>query len=192
DRGRRTLDRRTWCRPFHLRRIARSLNAYSRNPCGAALPNRLDIFEAYLAFSPSSYGPMCLDPPYKSVVPNHRRLKLLRSALSFGWRKTIVVIGFVALGGALPITTSFAQSSRSQFCREYARDYSMRYSRGGAMGGVVRGALGGAVIGGIVDGGRGASRGAGAGAIVGGASRGIQRSTLFDRAYDRCMRRRWP
>ena len=104
----------------------------------------------------------------------------------------IAVIGFAALGIALPITASFAQSSRSHFCREYARDYSMRYSRGGAMGGVVRGALGGAVIGGIVDGGRGVGRGAGAGAIVGGASRGIQRSTLFDRAYARCIRGRWP
>jgi uncharacterized protein YcfJ len=108
------------------------------------------------------------------------------------WRQLTIAICFAALGVALPITASFAQSSRSHFCREYARDYSLRYSRGGAMGGVVRGALGGAVIGGIVNGGRGARRGAGAGALVGGASRGIQSSTLFDRAYSHCMRNRWP
>jgi uncharacterized protein YcfJ len=108
------------------------------------------------------------------------------------WRQLTIAICFAALGVALPITASFAQSSRSHFCREYARDYSLRYSRGGAMGGVVRGALGGAVIGGIVNGGRGAGRGAGAGALVGGASRGIQSSTLFDRAYSHCMRNRWP
>src|SRR6185312_15252507 len=89
-------------------------------------------------------------------------------------------------------TTSSAQWSRSDSCREYARDYSMRYSRDGFMGGVVRGALGGAVIGGIAGGGRGAGRGAGAGALLGGATRGIQSSTLFDRAYSRCMRGRWP
>ena len=111
---------------------------------------------------------------------------------SLGWRRLTVAIGFASLGITLTVSTSFAQSSRSGFCREYARDYSMRYSRGGIMGGVVRGALGGAVIGGIVDGGRGAGRGAGAGALVGGASRGIQSSTLFDRAYARCMRGRWP
>jgi uncharacterized protein YcfJ len=109
-----------------------------------------------------------------------------------GWRQLAIAFSIAALGVALPLTTSFAQSSRSHFCREYARDYSLRYSRGGAMGGVVRGALGGAVIGGIVNGGRGAGRGAGAGALIGGASRGIQSSTLFDRAYSHCMRNRWP
>lgn len=109
-----------------------------------------------------------------------------------GWRQLATAICFATLGVAVPITASFAQSSRSHFCREYARDYSLRYSRGGAMGGVVRGALGGAVIGGIVNGGRGAGRGAGAGALIGGASRGIQSSTLFDRAYSHCMRNRWP
>jgi hypothetical protein len=113
-------------------------------------------------------------------------------AWSPAWRQLAVAIGFVSLGLTLSVPTSFAQSSRAGFCREYARDCSMRYSRGGIMGGVVRGALGGAVIGGIVDGGRGAGRGAGAGALVGGASRGIQSSTLFDRAYARCMRGRWP
>ena len=109
-----------------------------------------------------------------------------------GWRQIAVAICLAVLGVVLPTNGSFAQSSRSHFCREYARDYSLRYSRGGAMGGVVRGALGGAVIGGIVNGGRGAGRGAGAGALLGGASRGIQSSTLFDRAYSHCMRNRWP
>ena len=109
-----------------------------------------------------------------------------------GRQKLVAAIGVVTLGFVLTITTSFAASSRSHFCRAYARDYSMRYSAGGAMGGIVRGALGGAAIGGIVDGGRGARRGAGAGAIVGGASRGIQRSALYDRAYAHCMRGRWP
>jgi uncharacterized protein YcfJ len=109
-----------------------------------------------------------------------------------GWRQFAIAFSISAIGVALPLTASFAQSSRSHFCREYARDYSLRYSRGGAMGGVVRGALGGAVIGGIVNGGRGAGRGAGAGALIGGASRGIQSSTLFDRAYSHCMRNRWP
>lgn len=111
---------------------------------------------------------------------------------SLGWRKLIAGIASIALGITVSSMDAFAQSSRSQFCRDYARDYSMRYSRGGIMGGVVSGALGGAVIGGIVNGGRGAGRGAGAGAILGGASRGIQSSTLFDRAYSRCMRGRWP
>jgi hypothetical protein len=128
-----------------------------------------------------------------SLAHNHcKELKLDHYVGSPGWRKMVGAIGFATLGIALLTTTSFAQSSRSQFCREYACDYSMRYSRGGAMGGVVRGALGGAVIGGIVDGGRGAGRGAGAGAVVGGASRGIQRSTLYNSAYSRCMRGRWP
>jgi uncharacterized protein YcfJ len=107
-------------------------------------------------------------------------------------KRLAVATCFALLGFALPLSNSFAQSSRSDFCRDYARDYSFRYSRGGIMGGVVRGALGGAIIGGIVDGGRGAGRGAGAGAILGGASRGIDSSTLFDRAYRRCMRGRWP
>ncbi len=108
------------------------------------------------------------------------------------WQRLALGVSFIMFVIALPMTATFAQSSRSHFCREYARDYSLRYSRGGAMGGVVRGALGGAVIGGIVNGGRGAGRGAGAGALIGGASRGIQSSTLFDRAYSHCMRNRWP
>ena len=70
-------------------------------------------------------------------------------AWSPAWRQLAVAIGFVSLGLTLSVPTSFAQSSRAGFCREYARDYSMRYSRGGIMGGVVRGALGGAVIGGL-------------------------------------------
>lgn len=123
---------------------------------------------------------------------NITRIELLRGTFPSGWQRLALGLSIAMLGIALPITASFAQSSRSGFCREYARDYAQRYSRGGAMGGVVRGALGGAVIGGIVDGGRGAGRGAGAGAILGGASRGIQSSTLFDRAYSHCMRNRWP
>ena len=67
-------------------------------------------------------------------------------AWSPAWRQLAVAIGFVSLGFTLSVPTSFAQSSRAGFCREYARDYSMRYSRGGIMGGVVRGALGGAVL----------------------------------------------
>jgi len=70
-------------------------------------------------------------------------------AWSPAWRQLAVAIGFVSLGLTLSVPTSFAQSSRAGFCREYARDCSMRYSRGGIMGGVVRGALGGAVIGGL-------------------------------------------
>jgi uncharacterized protein YcfJ len=106
------------------------------------------------------------------------------------WQKLVAVTVFATLGFVLPATTAFAASS--SFCQAYARDYSLRYSSGGAMGGIVRGALGGAAIGGIVNGGRGARRGAGAGALAGGVSRGIQRSTLYDRAYLRCMRGRWP
>ncbi len=117
-------------------------------------------------------------------------IELKRPSLLSRWQKLIVVTVFATLGYTLPNTTAFAASS--SFCQAYARDYSLRYSAGGAMGGVVRGALGGAAIGGIVNGGRGARRGAGAGALAGGVSRGIQRSTLYDRAYLRCMRGRWP
>lgn|SRR6185312_4972147 len=111
------------------------------------------------------------------------------SIRSSQWQRLAAATCFALLAFT---TTSSAQWSRSDSCREYARDYSMRYSRDGFMGGVVRGALGGAVIGGIAGGGRGAGRGAGAGALLGGATRGIQSSTLFDRAYSRCMRGRWP
>jgi uncharacterized protein YcfJ len=128
----------------------------------------------------------------ETILHTIRGVELRRYFCPLRWRQVAIAISFTALGVALPVTASFAQSSRSHFCREYARDYSLRYSRGGAMGGVVRGALGGAVIGGIVNGGRGAGRGAGAGALIGGASRGIQSSTLFDRAYSHCMRNRWP
>src|SRR5260221_12927111 len=111
-----------------------------------------------------------------------------RYNLPVRWQKLFVVIGLAALTSLLPMPTA----SASSFCRAYARDYSLRYSAGGAMGGVVRGALGGALVGGVVNGGRGARRGAGGGALAGGSSRGSQRAVVYDRAYARCLRGRWP
>jgi hypothetical protein len=89
-----------------------------------------------------------------------------------GWRKLVVAVGLATLGSALTITTSFAQSSAG--CRAYAEDYSLRYSTpwwkfniGGRRGGI-------------------------SSALALNRSRALQQSTLFDNAYARCMRGRFP
>ena|SRR6185437_7368524 len=89
-----------------------------------------------------------------------------------GWRKLIVAAGLATLGSSvLVITSSFAQSSAN--CRAYAEDYSLRYSAprwNFNIGG----------------------RRAGGSALAAHRSRALQRSTLFDNAFARCMRGRWP
>ena len=88
-----------------------------------------------------------------------------------GWRKLVVAVGLATLGSsALAITTSFAQSSAG--CRAYAEDYSLRYSTPWWFN-----------IGG---------RRVGATALAAHRNRALQQSTLFDNAYARCMRGRWP
>jgi hypothetical protein len=92
--------------------------------------------------------------------------------LRAGLRRLVVAAGLATLGSSvLVITSSFAQSSET--CRAYAEDYSLRYSApmwNFNMGG----------------------RRAGVGALAAQRSRALQRSTLFDNAYARCMRGRWP
>jgi hypothetical protein len=92
--------------------------------------------------------------------------------LCSGWRKLVVAVGLATLGSSvLAITSSFAQPSAN--CRAYAEDYSLRYSEprwNFNIGG----------------------RRAGASALAAHRSRALQRSTLFDNAYARCMRGRWP
>jgi len=90
-----------------------------------------------------------------------------------GWRKLIVAAGLATLGSVLVITTSFAQPSAN--CRAYAEDYSLRYSTPWAR---LNFNVGG--------------RRAGVGALAANRSRVLQQSTLFDNAYARCMRGRWP
>jgi hypothetical protein len=92
-----------------------------------------------------------------------------------GRRKLFVAIVLVTFGSALTTTTSFAQSSAN--CRAYAEDYSLRYSAGSAWGDAFR----------ILGGRRGAVS-----AMAADRSRRLQKSTLFDNAYARCMRGRWP
>lgn len=92
-----------------------------------------------------------------------------------GPRKLLIATVLVTFGSALTISTSFAQSSAN--CRAYAEDYSLRYSDGSAWGNAFR-----------IPGGR---RGA-VNAMAAERSRRLQKSTLFDNAYARCMRGRWP
>jgi hypothetical protein len=88
-----------------------------------------------------------------------------------GWRKLVVATGLATLGSVLVITTSFAQPSEN--CRAYAEDYSLRYSapRWSVNAG---------------------GRRAGVSALAAHKSRARHQSTLFDSAYARCMRGRWP
>jgi len=65
-----------------------------------------------------------------------------RHNLFLGWKKLAVIACLATIVFLLPMTISFAASSRSSYCRAYAHDYSLPYSAGGAMGGVVRGAVG--------------------------------------------------
>ena len=90
-----------------------------------------------------------------------------------GWRRLVVAAGLATLGSVLVVTTSFAQSSAN--CRAYAKDYSTRYSAPWATSNFNIG-----------------RRRAGASAVAAHRSRALQRSTLFDNAYSRCMRGRWP
>jgi hypothetical protein len=90
-----------------------------------------------------------------------------------GWRKLVVAAGLAMLESMLVITTSFAQSSVN--CRAYAEDYSLRYSSSWA---TLNFNVGG--------------RRAGVSALAANRSRAVQQSTLFDNAYARCMRGRWP
>ena len=94
---------------------------------------------------------------------------------NLGWRRLLVAAVFATLGSTLAITSSLAQSSEN--CRAYAEDYSYRYSVDSVWGDVFR------VAGG---------RRAGVNAIAAKRARGLQRSALFDNAYARCMRGRWP
>jgi hypothetical protein len=93
--------------------------------------------------------------------------------LLVGWRKLVVAAGLATLGSVIVITSSFAQSSAN--CRAYAEDYSLRYSSPWAS---LNFGIGG--------------RRAGVRALAANRSRAIQQSTLFDNAYARCMRGRWP
>ncbi len=87
--------------------------------------------------------------------------------------------------------TSFARRSVT-YCDAYARDYANRYSNpggnvlGGALGGAALGALFGAIAGAPAT---GAGIGAGVGALGGGVASGNDWPYLYNRAYDRCMRR---
>jgi len=86
------------------------------------------------------------------------------------WRKSAILVALALLGFALPIVTSFAAPSQSDFCRTYADDYSRRYSANGAMGGVARGAARGRPS----------------------AMRGLQSRWLHSQAYKNCMNGQWP
>src|ERR1700730_16380594 len=88
------------------------------------------------------------------------------------WRK-LAVTACLAMLGSLVITISFAQSSAN--CRAYAEDYSLRYS---APWSTLNFNVGGLR--------------AAASALAANRSRALQQSTLFDNAYARCMRGRWP
>jgi hypothetical protein len=90
-----------------------------------------------------------------------------------GWRGLVVAAGLATLGSLFVTTTSFAQSSVN--CRAYAKDYSARYSTPWATSNFNIG-----------------GRRAGASTLAAHRSRALQRSTLFDNAYSRCMRGRWP
>jgi hypothetical protein len=90
-----------------------------------------------------------------------------------GWRKLVVAAGLATLGSVLVITTSSAQSSAD--CRAYAEDYSLRYSAPWATSNFNIG-----------------GRRAGVSALAAHRSRALQQSTLFDNAYARCMRGRFP
>ena len=90
-----------------------------------------------------------------------------------GRRKLAVSAGLVMLGSLLAISTSFAQSPEN--CRAYAEDYSYRYSAPWAS---LNFGIGG--------------RRAGVSALAANRAHGIEKSKLFDNAYARCMRGRWP
>ena len=89
------------------------------------------------------------------------------------WQKLVVAAGLGTLGSVLVITTSFARSSVN--CRAYAEDCSLRYSAPWA---TLNFNIGG--------------RRAGVSALAAHRSRALKQSTLFDNAYARCMRGRWP
>ena len=86
--------------------------------------------------------------------------------------------------------TSFAQSASC--CDNYARNYANRYANpgcnvlGGAMGGAALGALFGAIAHAP---GIGAGIGAGVGALGGGVVSSNNWRYLYNRAYQRCMRK---
>jgi hypothetical protein len=90
------------------------------------------------------------------------------------WRRLVVAAVLTTVGSLLVVTTSFAQSPEG--CRAYAEDYSYRYSADSLWGDVFR-----------IRG-----RRATVNAVAADRSRRLKRSTLFDAAYARCMRGRWP
>ncbi|MEA5508380.1 hypothetical protein VB715_01240 [Crocosphaera sp. UHCC 0190] len=103
---------------------------------------------------------------------------------------TIIVANFLLFS---PHITLAQWSSRSQsYCEGYARDFADRNARGGFLRGGARGAASGAAIGAIVDGGSGAGTGAAIGSVVGiiggSARRASDYDSLFQQAFNDCMR----
>jgi hypothetical protein len=90
------------------------------------------------------------------------------------WRRLVVAAVLAIVGSLLVATNSSAQSSEG--CRAYAEDYSYRYSADSIWADVFR-----------IRG-----RRATVNAVAADRSRRLKRSTLFDNAYARCMRDRWP
>jgi hypothetical protein len=103
-----------------------------------------------------------------------------------------VFIVFVLSAGVFLSQTGVTYARSSASCDSYARSYADRHTNtggnvlGGAMGGAALGALGGAIAG---KPGVGAGIGAGVGVLGGGVASANDWSYLYNRAYDRCMRR---
>jgi hypothetical protein len=87
-------------------------------------------------------------------------------------QKLAVAAALGMLGSESVITAVSAQSSAN--CRAYAEDYSLRYSMHARSNFRIGG------------------RRAGVSTLAAHRSRAAQRSTLFDNAYARCKRGRWP
>ena len=106
-------------------------------------------------------------------------------------KSLILTVGVISLVNIvdLSIHTVLAQS-RSE-CEEYARNYAKRNSRDHTLRGVAGGAATGALFGAILG---DAGAGAGVGAIVGGLEGGSRESSdyrsLYNLAYDDCIRGR--
>ena len=112
----------------------------------------------------------------------------MQSRLSIGLALVVIV-----LPGLVLFTVNPAQAqprNAHYYCDDRARDYARRNQRGGTFKGAGRGAAVGAIIGAIAgDAGKGAAIGAGLGAVGGTIRKEESRDSLYQREYDRCMRR---
>ena len=104
-----------------------------------------------------------------------------------------IALGVIILPGLVLFTANPAKAQRRNahsYCHNRARNYARRNARGGTFKGAGRGAAVGAIIGAISgDAGKGAAIGAGLGAVGGTIRKEESRDSLYQREYDRCMRR---